>query len=193
MQKLRIKRQSNCTQLGTVNLGHPVIGRPLIQSICKSKQIKDPKLGQFKVVRENSGYGVQCTLPIYLPFSNFSKSVGPRPWRVTTLSIFFEPVSIYLELSLILFATFLQFLMAILEAKKKFSKKIYKTFLRLLKSVNNKHTLLELMSRRNVHHHPPQERLHSGRETWLSVTEKASALSKMQSPSKKNKKKQKAR
>ena len=54
----------------------------------------------------------------------------------------------------------------------------YKTFLHLLKSVNNKHTLFELMSRRNVHQHPPRERLHSGRETWLSAMEKTSALSK---------------
>jgi len=29
MQKLRIKRQSSCIRSSTVNLGHPVIRRPL--------------------------------------------------------------------------------------------------------------------------------------------------------------------
>jgi len=33
-------------------------------SDSKHLQIKDPELGQFKVVRENSGYCVQCTFPI---------------------------------------------------------------------------------------------------------------------------------
>jgi len=37
MQRSRIKRQSNCIRSGTVNLGHPVIRRPPIRSICKSK------------------------------------------------------------------------------------------------------------------------------------------------------------
>jgi len=36
MQKLRIKRQSSCIRSSIVNLGHPVIKRPPIQSICKS-------------------------------------------------------------------------------------------------------------------------------------------------------------
>jgi len=76
MQKSRIKRQSNCIQSGIVNLGHPVIRRLPIRSICKSKQIKDPEQGQFKVVRENSGYCVQCTLLIYLTFSKFFKICG---------------------------------------------------------------------------------------------------------------------
>jgi len=81
---------------------------------------------------------------IFTIFQFFQKSVEPRPWRVTTQFIKFEHVPIYLELSLILFARFLQFLMAILEGK---ILKKYKTFLHLLKSVNNKHTLSELMSR----------------------------------------------
>jgi len=37
MQKLRIKRQSNCIWSGTINLGHPVMRRPPIRSICKWK------------------------------------------------------------------------------------------------------------------------------------------------------------
>jgi len=68
--------------------------------------------------------------------------------------------------------------MAILEAK---IFKIQKLFLHLLKSVNNKHTFFEFMSSGSVHPQPPRERLHSGRETWLSTMEKTSALSKMQS------------
>jgi len=92
MQKLRIKRQSNCIRSGTVNLGHPIIRRPLIRSICKSTQIKDLELGQFKVVKENSGYCVQCTLPIYLPFSKFFKdlwshAIGGSPLNSSNLSL----------------------------------------------------------------------------------------------------------
>jgi len=67
--------------------------------------------------------------------------------------------------------------MTILETKKFQNTKNF--FFHLLKSVNNKHTLLELMSRRNVHHHPPRERLHPGGETWLSIVERTSASSKM--------------
>jgi len=67
--------------------------------------------------------------------------------------------------------------------------KFTKVFLHLLKSVNDKHTLFELMSRWNTHQCPPWERLHSGRETWLSVMERISASSKMQSQSKNTKKK----
>jgi len=37
MQKLRINRQCNCIRSGRVNLGHPVIRRPPIRSICKWK------------------------------------------------------------------------------------------------------------------------------------------------------------
>jgi len=66
--------------------------------------------------------------------------------------------------------------MAMLEAK--ISK--YKAFLHFLKSVNNKHTFFELMSGWSVHQRPIRERLHSGRETWLSTMERTSALSKMQ-------------
>ena len=93
IQKLRIKRQSNCIRSGTVNLGHPVIKRPLIQSICKSKQIKDQEQWQFKVVRENNGY---CTIPIYLPFSKFFKKIcGTAPLAGHHSFIELEPVPIY--------------------------------------------------------------------------------------------------
>jgi len=54
--------------------------------------------------------------------------------------------------------------MAMLEAKKIQNTK---PFLHLLKSVNNKYTLFELVSRWSVHQHPPRERLRFGRETWL--------------------------
>ncbi|KEH24149.1 hypothetical protein MTR_7g105150 [Medicago truncatula] len=62
--------------------------------------------GAFKVVRENNGYCVQCTLPItFTIFPKFlKKSVEPCPWQVTTQFIKLEPVPIYLELSFILFA-----------------------------------------------------------------------------------------
>jgi len=130
MQKLRTKRQSSYIRSSTVNLGHPVIRRPLIQSICKSRQIKDPKLGQFKVVRENSGYFVQCTLPIYLPFSKkfqnlWSRAIGGSPLNSSNLSL----CPFIWNSHFILFAKFLLFLMTILEAKKfQNTKKIFTPF-----------------------------------------------------------------
>ena len=145
MQNLRIKRQSNCIWSGTVNLGHPIIRRPPIQSICKSRQIKDPELGQFKVVRENNGYCIRCTLPIYLPFSIdfqnlWSRAIGGSPLNSPNLSL----CPFIWNSHPILFAKFLLFLMTILETK---NFKIQNLFLRLLKSVNNKHTLFELVGR----------------------------------------------
>jgi hypothetical protein len=113
---------------------------PSIQSIC----IQRLETGAFKVVREYNGYCVQCTFQIYLPFSKFFKDPWSHAIVMSPLnSSNFEPVPIYLELSFILFAKFLLFLMAIPEAK--IFKKI-QNFLHLLKSVNNKHTLFELVS-----------------------------------------------
>jgi len=55
----------------------------------------------------------------------------------------------------------------------------YKTFFYIFWKVWTTNTpSFELMSKWNIHQHPPRERLHSGRETWLSVMEKASALNK---------------
>jgi len=70
-------------------------------------------------------------------FQIFQRSMEPHHWQATIQFIKFEHVPIYLEFSFILFS------MAILEAK------IFKIqfFLHLLKSVNNKHTLFELISR----------------------------------------------
>jgi len=160
----------------TASVRYNPLGASSYQKTSDSKhvQIKDSKQGQFKVVRENNGYRVQCTFPIYLPFSKkIRRSVEPCHRQVTTQFIKFELVPIYLEFSFILFAWFLLFLMAILEAK---IFKIQNFFLHLLKSVNNKHAFSELMSSWRVHQHPIQERLHSWREMWLSTME-----SKMQS------------
>jgi len=41
--------------------------------------------------------------------------------------------------------------------------------------VNNKRTLFKLVCIQNIHRHQPRERLHSGRETWLSTMEKTPA------------------
>jgi len=167
----------------TTSVRHIPLRASSHQKISDSKHlhIKDSEQGQFKVIMKNNGYCVQCTPPLYIPFSKkFQRSVEPRHWQVTTQFIKFESVPIYLELLFFLFAKFLLFLMAILKAK------IFKiqNFLHLLKSVNNKYTLFELVSRWSVHQHPSRERLHSGRETWLSTLERTSALSKMQSHSK---------
>jgi len=85
------------------------------------KTSADQRLGTGAVQScwENSGYCVQCTLPItFTIFQNFQKkSVEPCHWQVTTQFIKFKPVPIYWELSFILLIKFLLFLMAILEAK----------------------------------------------------------------------------
>ena len=129
---------------------------------------------------ENSGYCVQCTLPItFTIFQNFQKkSVEPRHWQVTTQFIKFKPVPIYWELSFILHTKFLLFFDG-----NTWSKNFQntKTFLHLLKSVNDKHTFFEFMSSGSAHPHSPRERLHSGKETGLGTVERISALSKMQS------------
>jgi len=83
------------------------------------------------------------SLYIYHFPKNFQRSVEPCHWQVTIQLIKFEPVPIYLEVSFILLTKFLPFFMAILEAK---IFKIQNFFLHLLKSVNNKHTLFELVS-----------------------------------------------
>jgi len=90
MQKLRIKRQSNYIRSGTVNLGASGHQKT---SDSKHLQTQDPELGQFKVVRENSGYCVQCTFPIYLPFSKkfqknlWSHALGRPPLFQINLSL----------------------------------------------------------------------------------------------------------
>ena len=139
MQKLRIMT-SNCISQ------HSPLGASSRQKNLRFEASADQRLGTgaFKVVREYNGYCVQCTLPIiFTIFQNFQRSVEPCHWQVTTQFIKFEPVPIYLELSFILFAKFLLFLMAILEAK---IFKIQNFFLHLLKCMNNKHTLFELVS-----------------------------------------------
>ncbi len=182
MQKLRIKRQSNCIRSSTVNLGHPVIKSLLIRSICKSKT---RNWGNSKLSGRIAVIVFNVPSNIFTIFQIFQRSVGPCQWQVTTQFIKFEPVPIYLELPFILFAKFLLFFMAIPKAK---IFKIQNFFLHLLKSVNNKHISFELVRRWSVHQHPPRERLHPGRETWLRIVERTSASSKMQSQSKNTKK-----
>jgi len=86
------------------------------------------------------------TSHIFTIFQIFQRSVEPCPLRVTTQLIKYKPVPIYLELSFYSFRK----ISSIFDDNtwsKKFSK--YKTFLKkhLVKSVNNKHALFELMSR----------------------------------------------
>jgi len=178
LKHLQIK---NLKQGLCASIRHDPLGASSDQktSNLRRLQLKDSKRGQFKVVRENNSYSVQCTLPIYLPFSkNFQRSGEPRHWQVTTQFIKFEPVPIYLELSFILHTKFLLFFDGNTWIK---NFQNTKTFLHLLKSVNDKHTFFEFMSSGSIHQHPPRERLHSGRETWLGTVERTSALSKMQS------------
>jgi len=181
MQKLRIKRQSNCIWSDTVHLGHPVINRPPVQSIDKSKT---QNRGNSKLLGRTTFILFNVPPHIFTIFQIFQRSVEPCHWQATIQLIKFVPVPIYLELSIILFIQFLLFLMTILEAKK-FK---MQTFFFFFESVNNKHTLFELVSRWSVHQHPPRERLHPRRETWLRTVERTSASSQMQSQSKNTKK-----
>ena len=89
--------------------------------------MKDPEQGQFKVVRENSGYSVQCTLPIYLPFSNFFfKVCGAAPLAGHhSINQIWACAHLFGTLTYPI-CKFLHFLMAILEAKN--SQKNKKTF-----------------------------------------------------------------
>jgi len=72
MQKLRIKRQSNCIRSGKVNLGHPVTKRSLIRSICKPKTWNggiQKLLGRITVIMVNVPF------PYNYHFLNFFKDL----------------------------------------------------------------------------------------------------------------------
>jgi len=137
----------NSQQGKCASVKHDPFGASNYQKTSSSKhlQLKNSKQGQFKVVRENNGYCVQCTLPIYLPFSKtFKKKI-----RGTTPLAGYHPIH-QIWACANLFGTLIysthkisffwwQYL------KQKFSK--YKNFFYIFwKSVNNKHTFFEFMS-----------------------------------------------
>jgi len=136
--------------------------------------------GQFKVVRENNGYVCSMYPPhIFTIFQNFQKIR-----RVTPLAGYHSIHQIWACAHL--FGTLIYSICIIsFYFLRQYLKQIFfqntKLFYIFWKNVNNKHTLFELVSSWSVHQHPPRERLHSGRETWLSTMERTSALSKMQS------------
>ena len=101
-------------QSGTIHLGHPTIIRSPVRSISRPKT----RNRAFKVVRENNGYCVQCTLPIYLPFSKifkdlWSHAIGRLPPNLSNLSL----CQFIWNSHLFYLHNFFLFLMAILEAK----------------------------------------------------------------------------
>ena len=104
----------------TASVRHNSLGAYQLSNDFQFEASADQRLetGAFKVVMEYNSYCVQCTSPLYLPFSKkIQRSVEPCHWQVTSQFIKFEPVPIYLELSFILLAKFLLFFMAILKAK----------------------------------------------------------------------------
>jgi len=124
----RYRKTSNLKHLQIKNLKqglcasvrHGPLGASSDQKTSNSKrlQLKDSKQGQFKVVRENNSYCVQCTLPIYLPFSKIFKD----PWSHAIRRL--PPNSSNLSLCqfiwnshLFYIQNFFYFFMAILEAK----------------------------------------------------------------------------
>jgi hypothetical protein len=98
---------------------HDPLGASSYQKTSDSKhlQIKDSEQGHSKLLGRITVIVFNVPSHIFTIFQIFQRSVGPRHWQATTQFIKFEPVPIYLELSFILFAKFLLFLMAILEAK----------------------------------------------------------------------------
>jgi len=142
MQKSRIGGQNNCIWSGTVNLGHPVIKRPPIQSICKPKTWNwgnSKLLGRIEVTVFNVPFPYIYHFP--KKFQNlWSRAIGGSPLNSSNLSL----CPFIWNSHLLRLQNFFYFLWQYL--KKKISK--YKTFFYIfLKSVNNKHTLFELVSR----------------------------------------------
>jgi len=76
MQNSRIKGQSNCIRSGTVNLGHPVIRRPPIRSICKSKT---RNWGNSKLLGRITVTVFNVPFPYIYHFPNLSKIRGAVP------------------------------------------------------------------------------------------------------------------
>jgi len=169
MQKLRIKKQSNCMRSGTVNLGHPIIKRPPIRSICKAQT---RNWGNSKLLGRIADILFNVPSHIFTIFQNSQESVERCPWQATTQFIKFEPVPIYMELSFYSICK-----ISSVFDDNTWSKIIFQiqNFLHLLKSMNHKHISFELVSIQSVHRHPPRVRLHSERETWLSTMERTSA------------------
>jgi len=104
----------------TASVRHSPLGAPSHPKTSDSKhlQIKDQELGQFKVVRENSSYCVQCTFPYIYHFFKIFKdlcnhALGRPPLNSSKLS----PCPFIWSSHFILFAKFLLCLMTILEAK----------------------------------------------------------------------------
>jgi len=79
----------------TASAKHDPLGASNYQKTSDSKhpQIKDSEQGQFKVVRGNNGYCVQCIFLIYLPFSKknsknlWSHAIGRLPPNSSSLSL----------------------------------------------------------------------------------------------------------
>ena len=180
MQKLRIMT-SNCISQ------HSPLGASSRQKNLRFEASADQRLGTgaFKVVREYNGYCVQCTFQYIYHFPNFSKIRGAMP-----LAGHHSIHQIWACAHL--FGTLIYSICKISSIfdGNTWSKNFQNTklFLHLLKSVNNKHTLFELVSSWSVHQHAPWERLHSERETWLRTMERTSAFARRSHIQKKIKK-----
>jgi hypothetical protein len=157
-------------------------------SDSKHLQIKDSKQGHSKLLGRITVIVFNVSFQIFIIFQFFSKIHGATPLaghhsthQIWACAQLFGTLIYYIcKISSIFWWQYL---------KQNFQNTIF--FLHLLKSVNNKHTLFELVSSRSVHQHPPRERLHSERETWLSTMKRTSASNKMLSQSKNTKKIQK--
>ncbi|KEH16052.1 hypothetical protein MTR_0357s0030 [Medicago truncatula] len=77
MQKLRIKRQSNCIRSGTIHLGHPTIKKT---SDSKHLQIKDSEQGHSKLLGRIAVIVFNVPSHTFTIFQIFQRSVEPCPW-----------------------------------------------------------------------------------------------------------------
>jgi len=144
----------------TASVRHNPLGASSYQKTSDSKrlQIEDSSLGQFKVIRENNSYFVQCTYPYIYHFPNFSKICGAIPlaghhsihqiWACAHL--FGTLVLFYLQK---FFYFWWQYL------KQNFQNT--KLFTSFEKHKQQTHISFELLGRWNVHQHAPREQLTS--------------------------------
>jgi len=162
--QIKIRNKGNVHQSGTIHLGHPVIKRHPIWSVYNSQTRN----------KDNSKLLERIMVIVFnVPFPYIYHSPKFSKIRGATLLAGYHPIH-QIWACAHLFGTLIYSICMISSIfdGNTWSKNFQNTkpFLHSLKSANNKYTFFELTSSWSVHQHPIRERLHSGRETWLSTT-----------------------
>jgi len=165
----------------TASVRHNPLGASNYKKTSGSKhlRLKESECGNSKLLGRITVIAFNVPFPYIYHFPNFSKIRG-----VTPLAGHHSINQIWARAHLFGTLIYSIYKISFIFDGNAWSENFQNTkhfFLHLLKSVSNKHTLFELLSSWSVHQHPPREQLHSGRETWLSIVERTSALSKMMS------------